>query len=95
MPPKLANQEGKILLAIADLKNGKIKSIREAVQIYNISYTTLLRRLAGIGYRAEKRANGHKMTQYKEESLLKWILNLDKHGLHYIMYGSLCQIIHS
>ncbi|KAL3707903.1 hypothetical protein TMatcc_005885 [Talaromyces marneffei ATCC 18224] len=88
MPPnrtanrqKLAEQEGKILLAISDLKNGRIKSIREAVRIYNVSYTTLRRRLAGIEYRAEKRANSHKMTQYEEESLQKWILDLDKRGL--------------
>lgn len=54
MPPnrtekrqKLAKKEGKILLAISDLKNGRIKSIREAVRIYNVSYTTLHRRLAG------------------------------------------------
>ncbi|KAE8548071.1 hypothetical protein EYB25_009864 [Talaromyces marneffei] len=88
MPPnrtanrqKLAEQEGKILLAISDLKKGRIKSIREAVRIYNVSYTTLRRRLAGIEYRAEKRANSHKMTQYEEESLQKWILDLDKRGL--------------
>lgn len=88
MPPnrienrqKLANQEGKILLAISDLKNGKIRTVREAVRIYNVSRTTLQRRLAGIEYRAEKRANSHKMTQYEEESLLKWVLDLDKRGL--------------
>ena len=30
-------QEGRILLAIADLKNGKIRSVRQAAEIYNIS----------------------------------------------------------
>ena len=43
--------------------------------------TTLHRRLAGIEYRAEKRANSHKMTQYEEQSLRKWIIDLEKRGL--------------
>ncbi|EED18412.1 pogo transposable element, putative [Talaromyces stipitatus ATCC 10500] len=88
MPPirtgyreKLVEQEGKILLAISDLKNGKIRSIRQAVRIYNVPYTTLHDRLNGIEYKIEKRANSHVLTQNEEESLLKWILDLDKRGL--------------
>ncbi|EED16700.1 transposon, putative [Talaromyces stipitatus ATCC 10500] len=80
MPPtrtenrqKLVEQEGKILLAISDLKNGKIRSVLRASEIYQIPRTTLRDRLNGIEYRGEKRAN--------KESLLKWILDLDKRGL--------------
>ena len=76
MPPyrtrnrqKLANQEGKILLATSDLKYGKIRNVHEAVRICNVS-RTIQRRLAGTEYRAQKRANSHKMIQYEEESLL-------------------------
>jgi hypothetical protein len=31
--------------------------------------------------KAEKRANGHKLTEFEEESLVQWILDLDKRGL--------------
>ena len=48
MPPirninskKSAEQEGRILLAISNLKNQKISSIRQATRIYEILYTTL------------------------------------------------------
>jgi hypothetical protein len=73
--------EGKIQLAISDLKNGKIRSIREAARIYTIPRTTLQDRINGIGYKVETRANGHKLSQNDEESLVKWILDLDKRGL--------------
>ena len=88
MPPirteksrKSIEQEGKVLLAISDIQNGKISSIRQAARVYNVSHTTLSRRLHGISMKAEKRANGHKLTEFEEESLVKWILDLDKRGL--------------
>ena len=34
-----------------------------------------------MAYRAEKRANNHKLTQFQEESLVKWVLDLDRRGL--------------
>ena len=32
-------------------------------------------------YRAEKRANNHKLTLSEEDSLVKWVLDLDRRGL--------------
>ena len=64
-------QEGRILLAISDLKNGKICSVRKAAEIYNVSRSTLHNRVNGMPYRAEIRANGHKLTQSEEDSLVK------------------------
>jgi hypothetical protein len=40
-PLKCAQIEGKIQLAISDLKNGRISNIREAIRIYDIPCTTL------------------------------------------------------
>jgi hypothetical protein len=34
-------QEGKIQLALSNLKNRKIHSIRKAVEIYNVTHSTL------------------------------------------------------
>lgn len=37
----MANQEGKILLTLDDIKSGRIKSLRAASRLYEISSTTL------------------------------------------------------
>jgi hypothetical protein len=34
-------QEGRIQLALSDLKNKKIRSIRQAAEVYNVSHLTL------------------------------------------------------
>ena len=61
-----AEQEERILVAISDFKNGKIRSVRQAAEIYNVSRSTLQNRVNGMAYRAEKRANSHKLTQFQE-----------------------------
>ncbi|EED11514.1 conserved hypothetical protein [Talaromyces stipitatus ATCC 10500] len=80
-PLKSTQIEGKIQLAISDLKNGRISNIREATRIYDIPRTTLRDRLKGIEYKGEKRTNHHKLTQSEEDSLVKWVLDLDRRGL--------------
>ncbi|EED21402.1 conserved hypothetical protein [Talaromyces stipitatus ATCC 10500] len=86
MPPirnknrkNLDEQEGRILLAISDLQNGRIQRVAQAARIYEIPRTTLQDRLNGIQQRSLVRANSHKLTQYEEESLVKWVLDLDRH----------------
>jgi hypothetical protein len=88
MPPirkkdllKSTQDEGKIELAISDLKNGRIRSIREAARIYTVARTTLQDRMKGVPYRQIIRANGHILTQSEEDSLVKWVLDLDRRGL--------------
>jgi hypothetical protein len=58
MPPirkkdllKSTQDEGKIELAISDLKNGRIRSIREAARIYTVARITLQDRMKGVPYR--------------------------------------------
>jgi hypothetical protein len=87
MPPirsqnaqKSVEQEGRILLAIKAIKNQEITTIREAAHRFDVPRTTLQRRLNGHTFRREARANGHKLTQSEEESLIKWILSLDIRG---------------
>jgi hypothetical protein len=74
-------QEGRVLLAISDLQNQKISTIGRAAKIYNVPRTTLRDRLKGTQQRSQTRANNHKLTEFEEESLVKWILDLDKRGL--------------
>ena len=78
MPPKsrqksrnLIEQEGRLILAISALKKQQISSIRQAARVYTIPESTLRDRLHGSVNRAEKHANGHKMTQNEEESLVQ------------------------
>ena len=87
MPPKArqnnhnsGEQEGRLLLAISALKNQEIPNVREAARVYNVPRTTLRRRLSGQKSRAETRANSHKLTKNEEESLVQWILSLDRRG---------------
>jgi hypothetical protein len=54
MPPirsesqqKSANQEGRILLALDDIKNGRVKSVRAAAKLYEIPPATLHHRAQG------------------------------------------------
>jgi hypothetical protein len=74
-------QEGRILLALSGLKNGKFRNISEAARIYEVPRTTLIDRHHGIQMKAEKRAAGLKLSANEEESLIKWILDLAKRGL--------------
>jgi hypothetical protein len=76
MPPirsqssqKLAQQEGKILLALADIQNCRVKSIRAAAKLYEIPHTTLADRAKGVLARVDSRPTGHKLTQLEEDSL--------------------------
>jgi hypothetical protein len=74
------DQEGRILLAISALEKSEIPSVRQAARVFQFPYTTLQNRLKGIQNRVEKRANGHKLTSNEEESLIQWILSLDRRG---------------
>jgi hypothetical protein len=87
MPPirsessqKLANQEGKILLALSDLNDGRVKSLRAAAKLYAIPLTTLHDRVHGQSSRVDSRPSGHKLTQLEEDSLVEWILSMDSRG---------------
>jgi hypothetical protein len=83
MPPKSRNsieQEGRILLAISALKESQIQTVRQAARHFQVPESTLRTRIHGIASRAEKRANGHKLTENEEGSLLQWIISMDRRG---------------
>lgn len=77
---KSANQEGKILLALDDIKNGRIKSIRAAAKLYAIPRSTLQTRAYSTVSRADTRPNSHKLTLYEEDSLTEWIISMNSRG---------------
>ena len=87
MPPirsessqKLANQEGKVLLALSDIKDGRITSLRAAAKLYEIPFSTLQARADGRIARVDKRPNRYKLTQLEEDALTQWIISMDSRG---------------
>jgi hypothetical protein len=71
-------QEGRILLAASTLEKKEILAISKTARIFNVPRSTLRDRLKGSKYRNETDANGHKMTQIEEESVIRWILSMDQ-----------------
>ena len=55
-------------------------SIRKATNLYNIPRTTLAYRIAGRTSRDETTVNCHKLTEIKEEVIIRYILDLDIRG---------------
>jgi hypothetical protein len=78
--PKSGNQEGKISLALNDIENGRIKSIRAAAKLYGIPRATLQTRAHGVVSMLERRDPRHKLTQLEEDSLTEWIISMDTRG---------------
>ena len=76
----MASQEGRILLALDDTKNGRIESLRAAAKLYNIPFSTLQRRATGVSSRVDSDHHRYKLTELEEDSLVKWILSLDSRG---------------
>lgn len=62
------------------MERQKVQSKLKAAQIYGVSESSLRKRLNGIKPRTETRANGHKLTEYEEEVLVKRLLYADKRG---------------
>ena len=78
--PNQANREGRILLALNDLKQGRIYSLRAAAKLYDLPYSTLQDRATGVSSRVETGRYRRKVTELEEDSLVQWVLSLDSRG---------------
>jgi hypothetical protein len=63
------------------IQQGSIKSIRAASITYDISYSTLLRRVKECLERRDSRPASCKLTETEESTLVEWILSMDQRGL--------------
>ncbi|KAB8276126.1 hypothetical protein BDV30DRAFT_206765 [Aspergillus minisclerotigenes] len=52
--PEMEEQERRIQAAIADIKEGKFSSVREAARKYGVPSTTLRNRMNGVTFRPKK-----------------------------------------
>jgi hypothetical protein len=80
-PPQSTQQEGRIALALAALKQGQLSSIRGAAKSYDIPFTTLYHRIHGQLARRDTRPSNCKLTDTEESTLVQWILSMDERGL--------------
>ena len=74
------SKEPRVQMAIAAWNEKKFKSILKAAKVFEVPETTLREWLAGIKPQSETRANGYKLTEIEEESLVKQLLDADKRG---------------
>lgn len=78
--PNSANQEGKISLALDDIKNSRIQSVRVAAKLYEIPRATLQTRAQGVVSMVGRRHPRRKLTQLEEDSFTEWIISMDTRG---------------
>jgi hypothetical protein len=74
-------KEGRLELALRDYTQGKFKSLSAAAKAYNITRSTLQRRLAGIPSRLDSDSNARLLSPTEENSLEQWILSMDQRGM--------------
>lgn len=74
---KLTSQEGKILLDLSDLKEGRIQSLRAAARRCKIPESTVRTRASGTQSRVDQRPNRHKLIQLEESLFTEWTISID------------------
>ena len=77
---QLSSREADISLAILSFNQNQFKSIRKAVQTFNVTRTTVRRRRAGIAARRDCEPNSKKLSNLEEEVITEYILDLDSRG---------------
>ncbi|KAH5617394.1 hypothetical protein HBI81_261120 [Parastagonospora nodorum] len=72
--------EGRIQLAINAIQSEQFRSHRAAAAAFNVDRRTLDRRIKGLTSRAETTPNCQKLTATEEQTIVRYILNLDSRG---------------
>jgi hypothetical protein len=78
---QISSNEGRILLAISAFQSGQCASISAAAATYEVSKTTLARRLRGGTSRENYMPGNKKLSHLEEEVIVQNILKLDAQGL--------------
>ena len=76
----LIEQEGRLLLAIKALKDGKYPSAAAAARSFDLPVSTLKARLNGREAASEKRHSRFIFSEIEEQSIEKWLLDMDARG---------------
>ena len=70
-------QEGRIILTIEAIRTTKNLSTRAATKTYNVPRMTLIDRMKGYIAKPEIRNTRYNLTLSEEETLIRYILDLD------------------
>ena len=73
-------KEGKLALSMQAVQNKQISSHHKAAALFNLPRSTLYDRANGALPRAITNARKRKLQPLEEDSLVKWILDLDQRG---------------
>jgi allophanate hydrolase subunit 2 len=74
---KLVEQEGRLLLAVKVIENGKHTSIRAAAEAFTVPRATLQDRMEGHESRVVRRHHRHKFSELQKISMEEWLLSMD------------------
>ena len=74
------SQEARILLAIQAIRTNQEMSIRYTAKTYDVSQTILCDRMKGYVFKAKERNARHNLIPTEEETLVRYILDLDSRG---------------
>jgi hypothetical protein len=84
----LHEHEGRVQLAFEAFNSGQFRSHRAAADAFNVKRHTLDQRAKGIPFRLETPPNGRKLTPTEEQTIVRYILDLDSRGFAL----GLCQV---
>ena len=76
----LLEHEGRLQLALQALQAGQFRSQRAAARAFNVKHQNLSDRARGIPFILENPPNGRKLTLTEEQTLVRYILDLDSRG---------------
>ena len=74
-------KEGRLELAIQAYNQGRFRSYRAAAKAYDILRSTLQQRINGMEPKLGSIAKNRLLTATEEETLVQWILSMDKRGM--------------
>ena len=74
------SREGRISLAIVSYQNDPCQAVRALAAAYDVPESTLRTRLRGTQPRSETVSVNRKLSAVEEQSLVQWILDLDRRG---------------
>jgi hypothetical protein len=77
---EIQTQETRIILAIKAIRSSKKLSKRYITKIYKILYATFSYRITSRTYRPESKTNYYKLTDLEEDTIIRYILDLDSRG---------------
>jgi hypothetical protein len=77
---EIQTQETQIILAIKVIRSSKKLSKHYIAKIYKILYATFSYRITSRTYRPESKTNYYKLTNLEEDTIVRYILDLDSRG---------------